>query len=54
MSNRMMFRKGFTLIELIITIVLLGIIMVPLGIMSIELVKGAARADATTRLSSRR
>lgn len=37
---RFIYRKlGFTLIELIITIVLLGIVMIPLGIMSLEFMR---------------
>ncbi len=41
-------KRSFTLIELIITIVLLGIIMIPLGVMSMELVRGAARTDQSS------
>jgi len=35
-------RGGFTLIELIITIIVLGIVMIPLGFMSLEYVQGIA------------
>jgi len=34
------FQYGFTLVEIIITIVLVGLVLVPLGIMSIEYVRG--------------
>ncbi len=37
-------RLGYTLLELIITIVLLGIVMIPVGVMALEYAKGLVYA----------
>lgn len=45
-------KRGFTLLEVIVSIVLIAIIMIPLGLISIEYVRSIAYADTLTQASN--
>lgn len=46
LTQRLLHKKGFTLIELIMTIVLVGVIFIPLSLLMMEQIQGTFQSEA--------